>query len=87
MTTSIVPASEKILRRIQSEQGHIDRARRIDDRAEVENHTKVRRAYVADLIDVLNEEERLKPREERTSYSLASTEAWIEEHSKKLATQ
>lgn len=78
--TLTVPASEKILRRIQSVQAQIDKA---DEKGQdTDCLASMRKAYVADLIDVLNEEEHSKPREERTSYNLGSTEAWIQEHSK-----
>lgn len=80
MMTHTVLASQKILRRIKSVQEQITRAEGMGKPDQVESLTKVRSAYVADLIDVLNEEERDKEKSERKSYNLASTEAWIKEH-------
>ena len=78
--TLVVPASERILRRIQSVQEQMERAVATGQTFEVECHKKVRSAYLADLIDVLNEEETAKPKGERVSYNLTSTEAWISQH-------
>lgn len=78
--TLTVPTSERILRRILSVQAQIDKADKMGQ--DPDCLASMRKAYVADLIDVLNEEERSKPRGKRISYNLATTESWIEDNTK-----
>lgn len=84
-----VPASERILRRIQDVDEKLGRLGSDDsaiNKATRDVLSQVRRAYIADLIDVLNEEETYKPKSERVSFSLKTTEEWVEARSKSAVT-
>lgn len=76
----LVTASEKIKRRILDVDGQIERAR--VDRKEVRLNelVAVRKAYLVDLMDVLNEEEVLRKRrgtDDPKLFGIADVEKWI----------
>lgn len=82
VNTKTVSASARILRRIKDVDRQIERSK--NDQAELEQLGKVRRAYLIDLMDTLNEEQRLCKRRKddpKISYDLPATERWVTENS------
>ena len=75
-------ASDQILRRIEGVDLQIQKASESNDETKVAELSSVRRAYIVDLMDVLNEEGRLLQRRSTDTfkpYSLPDVEQFIKD--------